>query len=187
MTEYIVYHGTNSNNVESIRSEGFRSSSSLSEWLGCGVYFFIEGAFGPITNAREWGINTAWDKKLQKNKYTHYSILKTTVSGEKVLDLRIENDLKIFSEIRDCIFAKYEAEKSNFRIEMHPDTFLCNAVSKSMNLDILIHTLYIKTKYQRINRIQSRVPNSVVLCAKQSAIINLLNIKEIEKNRCHDE
>lgn len=54
MNEYIAYHGTNSECVESIERIGFRPSSSDTEWLGSGVYFFVEGSFCPLTNAREW-------------------------------------------------------------------------------------------------------------------------------------
>ncbi len=137
MIEYIAYHGTNSKHVESIKINGFESSSSLNEWLGSGVYFFVEGFSCPIENARDWAKNTAF-----KNKYVSYSILKTLVTGDRVLDLRLEEDLKLFDSLRKHIFERYEAEKEILGKKLHPDTFLCNSVAKSMKLDILIQNLY---------------------------------------------
>jgi hypothetical protein len=180
MTEYIAYHGTNSDNLESIKKNGFQPSFSHNEWLGSGVYFFIEGAFCPITNARNWAISGAWDKKFGKYTYSNYTILMTIVGGDRVLDLRNEEDLKLFDELRTHILNRYEIEKSKFRLNMHPDTFLCNAIATSMKLDILIQNFYIKTKDQRIKRFHSRVPNCTVLCAKESAKIELEHIDIIE-------
>lgn len=157
-------------------------SSSNIEWLGSGVYFFVEGAFCPIENAREWAKNSAYP-----DKYVSYSILKVLVTGERVLDLRIEEDLKMFDELRQHIFQKYDAEKRKFRTSMHPDTFLCNSFAKSMKLDILIQNFYIKTKNQRIKKIVSRMPNSTVLCAKENANIDLVNLDEIEKEAIGNE
>lgn len=187
MSEYLAYHGTNSKNVESIKKDGFTPSSTYNDWLGYGVYFFIDGSFCPVTNARDWGINNAWDNKLHEHKYTTYSILLTVVSGERILDLREEDDLGIFETLRAHILKKYEKEKSSMQKKLHPDTFLCNSVSKSMRLDILIQNLYIKTKYQRVNRIHSRIPNSTVLCAKNTAKIEVDLLDEIEKRGVTDE
>lgn len=79
MHEYIAYHGTNSENVASLRRVGFKPSTSHSEWLGRGAYFFIGGSFCPIKNARDWAIASAWDKAKKKYKYEKYTILKTKV------------------------------------------------------------------------------------------------------------
>lgn len=180
MNEYIAYHGTNNENVESIRKNGFKPSSSHNEWLGYGVYFFIEGAFCPMSNARSWAVASAWDKKQGRYTYDNYTILMTIVGGDRVLDLRLEEDLSIFEKLRLHILERYEAEKEKCRTNLHPDTFLCNAVAKSMNLDILIQNLYIKTKEQRIKMFHSKIPNSTVLCAKKSAIIEIESIEEVE-------
>jgi hypothetical protein len=176
MVEYIAYHGTNSEHVESIKNNGFKSSSSPTEWLGSGVYFFVGNTFCPVVNAREWAINRAYP-----NKYASYSILKVLVTGDRVLDLRTEEDLVIFEGLRQIILDKYEAEKKNFKEKLHPDTFLCNSIAKSMKLDILIQNFYIKNKKQILDHIPSRVSNSAVLCAKETASINVMNIQEIEK------
>lgn len=180
MSEYIAYHGTNSENIESIKNNGFKPSYSNSEWLGSGVYFFIEGSFCPVTNARDWAIASAWDNNKRKCRYTSYTVLMTIVSGHRALDLRIGEDLEIFEKLRKYIFDRYESEKEKFHSKIHPDTFLCNSVAKSMNLDILIQNLYIKTKEQRMNRLHSRIPNSTVLCAKENAIIEHKHLDKIE-------
>ena len=55
--EYIGYHGTNKEYSSLIVKNGFKSSQGNDEWLGHGVYFFIEGILCPKQNAREWAIN----------------------------------------------------------------------------------------------------------------------------------
>ncbi len=187
MYEYIGYHGTNSQNVASIKANGFKPSISYNEWLGSGVYFFIEGSFCPITNARDWVISNAWDKDLKQNRYSNYSILMTVVSGNRALDLRKEEDLKLFETLRERILEKYESEKKFFSKKIHPNTFLCNSVAKSMKLDILIHNLYIKNLSQRVNYHSSFVPNTTVLCAKRNAKIDIDLIEEIETNGVNGE
>ncbi|MSP27137.1 MAG: hypothetical protein EXR80_01450 [Methylococcales bacterium] len=135
---------------------------------------------------QENGLNsTAWDEVTQRDIYTNHTILKAIVSGERVLDLRLEEDLKLFNTQRDHILKRYIEEKHRFKIKPHPDTFLCNAVTKSMKLDLLIQNLYIKTEVQRINNIDSRIPNSTVLCAKTTA--NITNIEKIEEEDVNHE
>jgi len=180
MYEYLAYHGTNSENVASIKANGFKPSISHNEWLGSGVYFFIEGSFCPITNARDWAISNAWDNDLKQNRYSNYSILMTVVSGNRALDLRNEEDLRLFETLRLHILERYEIEKKFFKKRVEPNTFLCNSVAKSMNLDILIQNLYIKNKRQRIKNHRSFVPNTTVLCAKKNAQIDLSSIEEVE-------
>jgi len=187
MPEYIVYHGTNSAFVDSIKENGFKSSASKDDWLGFGVYFFTEGAFCPITSARDWAICNAWNKKKKQNMYENYTILQTMVSGDKVLDLRLEEDLKIYDTLRQKILNKFEIEKNKFKHKLTPETFLCNSISESLKLDIMIQNFYIKTKFQRVNYIHSNIANTTVLCAKNSASIKLTNIKEIEKEGINDE
>ncbi len=185
MNEYIAYHGTNSECVESVKKIGFIPSSAYNEWLGSGVYFFVDGSFCPVTNAREWAKTNAWDKLKKQYTYTNYAILKVLITGERVLDLRLEEDLKLFNELREHILKRYIEEKNNFKIKPQPDTFLCNSVAKSMKLDILIQNFYIKTKFQRIHYIDSRIPNSTVLCAKATA--NITNIEKIEEEEINHE
>lgn len=186
MEEFIVYHGTDADQVESIRQNSFFPSTTQFEWLGTGVYFYTEGAFDPILCARDWAISSAWDKDKKKLTYKSYSILMTIVSGDRVLDLRSDKDLGIFEELRQHILAKFEkdvAGQPRYRRISAQDNYICNAVAKSMDLDILIHNLYIKTKRQRIKNINSRVPNSAVLCAKETASISIEDIEVIETGK----
>ncbi len=187
MNEYVAYHGTNSDHVKSICNKGFKPSTACNEWLGYGVYFFVGGAFCPISNAREWAKSNSWDNATKMNTYKNYSILETRVCGDRVLDLRETDDLRIFEQLRTHILERYHREKSNFKYKIDPDTFLCNSVTSSMKLDILIQNFYIKDKFQRRKRLGSRIPNSTVLCAKKSAKIDSANLKEIEKKGIEDE
>ncbi|MFK5969716.1 MAG: hypothetical protein QM487_06295 [Candidatus Marithrix sp.] len=85
------------------------------------------------------------------------------------------------------VLERYKKEKDNFKKKPTPDTFLCNAITKILKLDILIQNLYIKTKYQRVHYMDSRIPNSTVLCVKETATIDLTNIEEIEKEEINNE
>lgn len=186
MEDFIVYHGTDANCVDSIKHDNFLPSTTQFEWLGAGVYFYIEGAFEPILCARDWAISSAWNKQEKKLNYKSYSILMTIVSGDRVLDLRIDDDLRMFEELRQYILTKFEkdvAGQPKFGKISAQDNYICNAVAKSMKLDILIHNLYIKTKRQRIKNINSRVPNSTVLCAKETALISVEDIDVIETGK----
>jgi hypothetical protein len=171
MDEYIAYHGTNNDNVEPIRENGFNLSSAYNDWLGDGAYFFIEGISCPIKNARFWAINNAWDKKNKYYTYQYYAVLKAKISGERIFDLRNESTLVEFNRLRTKLLEKYENEKKSFKTKIDPDTYLFNNITELLKIDIIIHNLYIKTKQHRINKIQSRIPNATVLCAKKNSKI----------------
>ena len=87
--EFTGYHGTSKENAAKIIESKFLPSENHDDWLGYGVYFFIEGISCPIKNAKEWAINQAWNKQNRTHKYSHYSIVKTivNVSEERLLDL----------------------------------------------------------------------------------------------------
>jgi len=175
---YIGYHGTNADHVESIVKNGFYTSDNADEWLGHGIYFFTEGISDPIENAKEWAINQAWDKENKRYRYKKYAVLKVEVSGEQVLDLRTENGLWVYNEMRDLLIRQYEATFDKDRNIYEDNCKMSNLIVDAMNLDILINRLYIKNRIQRKLRLVSNVPNTTVMVViKPESIYSI----EVEK------
>jgi hypothetical protein len=179
-TTFIGYHGTNSKHVQSILKNNFNISQNADEWIGYGVYFFVDGISCPINNSREWAINQAY----HQTDYTNYSILKATITGENVLDLTTQAGLIAFNTMRQKIIEKHKQYFYRDRNIYEDDRLICNLIIQAMNLDLLINNLYIKTKIQRMKIIYSRIPNvTVMLVVNPNKSIDLSSIEEIEKGR----
>ncbi len=180
---YIGYHGTNREYVSSIMQNNFNVSRNADEWLGYGTYFFIEGISCPISNAEEWAINQAWDSERKEYRYKEYSILSANIEAERILDLRTEEGLFVFNKFRTAIIEKYHNQyfKNNRKI-YEDDRIIFNLIIKAMNLDLIIHNTYIKTKTQRIKKIYSRIPNcSIMVVTNPIRLIVQESIREINK------
>ena len=112
MTSYLSYHGTNRENTPLIVKDGFVPSAHFNDWLGYGVYFFINGISCPKNNAKEWGINQSWNGKIKKNAYTDYSVIEATIYANNILDLRNDEDQIVFNQLRDHILERYNKSKA---------------------------------------------------------------------------
>lgn len=55
--EFTGYHGTSEENAAQIIKSKFIPSENHDDWLGYGVYFFIDGISCPINNAKAWDKN----------------------------------------------------------------------------------------------------------------------------------
>lgn len=174
------FHGTDTSLVKSIKEKNFYLSSNVDDWLGKGVYFFIEGITCPIKNACEWAANQAYDKRTHSYKYKHYVVLEAQImlDEEKVFDTRDDKALVVFNELRDAIIKKHNKlfQQNN---ELHEnDRIIWDIISSDNGLEGIIHNLYIKDKFQRINRVHSNVPNTTVLCVKDASSIDVPSIKQ---------
>lgn len=174
---FLSYHGTDKDNVPSIRKSGFNTSDADHEWLGSGSYFFTEGVTCPIENAREWAKSAAWNNTDKINNYGTYSVLEVVVSGEKVLDLRETEDINIYNQTRSDVIQSHKKRNKSYK---NIDTAICNAIINLMKIDILIKDSYIKSRFERKYRIESRVPNCTVLCATKTAQIFCDDMNEYE-------
>ncbi|WP_392440371.1 hypothetical protein AABD61_08355 [Edwardsiella piscicida] len=109
--EFTCYHGTTYDAMLSIMQHGFKFSQSNEDWLGHGVYFFIDGISDPIKNAREWAENNN-----KKNKKTCVIKAKVKISIADVLDIRTIDGLKIYNFYRDAVIDCYYSKLEKRRI-----------------------------------------------------------------------
>ena len=87
-------HGTNKDNVPSIKKNGFYSRKGLHHWCGEGVYFFIQGINENSIDflAEQWAKDQAYDKTNKTFKYKEYAFIEAFVHSneERILDLMLE-------------------------------------------------------------------------------------------------
>jgi hypothetical protein len=175
--EYIGYHGTNYELVESIKKDNFKKSLNDDEWLGHGVYFFIDGISDAKNNAVEWAKNQAYE--YGQYKYNKYAVIEVKIICEKILNITTQEGMKAFNILRNSLIRKHDSlfqRDRNFRCD---DRIMWNLVAQVMGLEAVIHNLYIKDKVQRIRKIGSNVPNTTVMCVKTPDLIDKNSIKLI--------
>ncbi|MFN6540598.1 MAG: hypothetical protein RM021_030230 [Nostoc sp. EkiNYC01] len=62
-TEYVAYHGTVLSKIDLISNTGkLLPSKNDDDWLGHGVYYFINGLNNPKRSAINWAACVNWDK-----------------------------------------------------------------------------------------------------------------------------
>lgn len=176
--QFCGFHGSDLNCVNSIISENFRPSENDDDWLGHGVYFFIDGISDPKENAIEWAKNQAF-KGRGEFLYDKYAVLKADIECTHVLDTTNVEGLKAFNIMRKSVIQKHDQTFIPNRNIRYDDRIMWNLVAQMMELDAVIHNLYIKDKVQRIKKISSNVPNSTVLCVKMSTSIIQKSIKVV--------
>ena len=179
LSSFVGYHGTNYKNVVSIQAQNFHISRKQYEWLGYGAYFYIDGISDPIKSARDWVIAQSYGGAGQPLRYNKCAILQATINSTEVLDLRNDEDLIQFNRVRKRILFR---EQKKFRIggDDEHDRKLVNFVQEVFGFEVIICNLYIQTVIQRLRGIQSRIPNTTVLCVTKVAVIDKDSIEEIE-------
>lgn len=181
--EFIGYHGTSEESAKLIVESNFIPSKNHDDWLGYGVYFFIEGITCPKNNATEWAICHAWDNENKSNKYNAYSVIKVclNVSKDKLLDLTTNDGLENFNRLREHYISKYAKYFCYGRNTADDDQKICNMAIKHLGLEALINNYYIKSKEHRIKAIHSKIANSkVILIAEPDKCIDFLSIQIIK-------
>jgi len=177
--KFIGYHGASEENIDSIISQSnFKLSQNLDDWLGFGVYFFIKGISEPIGNAKDWAIYKGCPKGLIL--YSTYAVLSVEVSGKKILNTNNLDHLQIFNKFREEIIRKHDMNWKKNRNFHEDNRIIWNIIADLMELEVIIHNLYVKNKYQRIKKISSNVPNVTVMCVKDSKNIDFNSIKKIK-------
>lgn len=97
--ETIGYHGTNQECADKIIANGFRSTKS-NGWFGPGIYFFED--FPPLDfNAR----NEARGWAIRVKKFGNWCVIKSKIVSNRFVDLLDERQRRIFTKIRDKLFA----------------------------------------------------------------------------------
>ena len=171
MVEIEGYHGTSSENSKIIiDNNSFKPSIGDEEWLGDGVYFFVEGIPEKLdVEAKKWAISRAWDNDRKKYNYTSYSVIRSElkVEDEFYLDLTTVEGLKIFRYIRNGIIQKMTESKKYIHDPSGPyykDGHFINEGRKHMGIkmDVIKNHCYIKFEKEKIFKINQRTANTTI-------------------------
>jgi len=172
-----AFHGTKLENVTQILHQGFRISQSEDDWLGYGVYFFVDGVSCPYRSAYEWALNKYNDST---------AVLRTTIDVDPhyVLDLRETRNLRRYSEVRKEVISSHEKllqdrrdlsikKRKDIRVD---DQIITNIIHKKLGIKVIIHNTYIKDKAQRALMLESSYPNSTACCVSDTSLISTIEL-----------
>lgn len=96
------FHGTSFENAKNIVIQNFELSIGDGEWIGDGVYFFLNGlSSDPKEQAKKWAIAQAWDNETRDYKYKNISVIRCDieVDSENFLDLTTSDGIELFDYI----------------------------------------------------------------------------------------
>lgn len=164
MHQFTGYHGTSHKSAEQIVKSNFELSIGDDEWLGNGVYFFLNGISSkPEEQAKKWAIAQAWDKIDRKYKYNLFCVIKSIIEvhEDNLLDLTIEDGV----EVLDYLSRRFEAviRKTGKKLD-YLDGMLINLARNEgiLPIDVVKGNFYIKFVRERLNRISLRTPNCTI-------------------------
>lgn len=171
---WVGFHGTSLSSARQIVGGNFKSSTSKAEWLGHGVYFFIQGLSDPHVKADGWARKRSWDTEQKRRIYNEYAVLESHLETDIHLDLDEYDDQVMFEALRAKCAEKMKDEgmdPSKFAIEN--DCYLANFAMDTLGLDALVRKEAILTeRYQ----LRTRFPNCRIMCVRDP-------VKCIQSNR----
>lgn len=180
------YHGTSVNSAELIVKSNYEKSIGDKEWLGDGVYFFIDGLSSkPNEQAKDWAISQSWDKIKGQYTYKEYCVIKSEIEviEDNFLDLTKEDGVEVLSYLYDVFEDKISNLKKSLKFI---DGLLINFARKEgiLPIDVVKGNFYIKFAQERIKRINLRTPNCTISTVfepnkniKDSTIVSAGDIK----------
>lgn len=182
------FHGTSFENAKKIILEDFNLSVGHKEWLGDGVYFFIDGISNkPSNQAEKWSIVQSWDNNKKEYSYKRYSVLKcqievddgnfldlTSSDGVEILDYIIENHISKMREIGKKI--------------AYIDGFVINFArgEKILPIDVVKGNFYIKFTKERVRKFNRRTPNCTI-CSVYNPENNIVKKELLLTNEINHE
>ncbi|WCC41982.1 hypothetical protein PJJ26_11065 [Tenacibaculum finnmarkense] len=145
------YHGTSISSAKEIIKSNYDLSIGDKEWLGNGVYFFIEGISSkPNEQAKNWAITQSWDNIKQEHKYKEYCVIKSNfdVNEDNLLDLTKEEGVEILAYFLECFEEKIKKLNKNFDFI---DGLLINLARGEgiLPIDVVKGNFYIKFAKER--------------------------------------
>lgn len=175
------FHGTNNDLTQQILSQGLQPSIGDKEWIGDGVYFFIDGlSKDPRGQAKKWAIISAWDNNLKTNKYNTFAVLESMikVDDDNLLNLNTADGVEILEFLKDQCENKLKKKKLDFI-----DGYLINYArgENILTIDACITNTYIKLeKRDRINNFKTRSSNCTI-CSVYNPSVNIIKTTKIEE------
>ncbi len=180
------FHGTSFDRAKKIILEDFNLSLGDREWLGDGVYFFIDGISDkPSSQAEEWSIAQSWDNNKREYTYKRYSVLKCQIEVEEdnFLDLTTRDGV----EVLDYIIDKHKVKMKNIGKKItYIEGFIINFVREEgiLPVEVAKGNFYIKFTKERLYRLNRRTPNCTICSVynpkKTIKKKELLLVKEID-------
>lgn len=175
------YHGTSHTNTASIINNGFRPSDGDNEWLGDGIYTFIDrGLKNPIEAAEQWS-----EFRARKSKYQFGAVLQLNASADEndIIDLNTEDGIKYLEFLEKKFKDKLrEVGKSIKSLEGVLINFGRNELGYSSRL--VIGNFYIQLSQEQLNlHLHQRTPNCTICCIHDPGCIDQSSIKEIKQWR----
>lgn len=186
IVQFDGYHGTSNESANKIILAGFQLSYGDAEWLGDGVYFFLEGlSKTPNLQAEQWAEAQSWDKSSKRRKYTKLSVIKSniTVEEDNFLDLTTPDGVEILNYLTEKFVSKITECKRSLK---YVDGLLINLARGEgvIPVDVAKGNFYIKFAKERIIGINRRTANSTISAVydpmKSLTALSLISTKEIE-------
>lgn len=184
--DFIGTHGTNKDNVNSIKKNNFNPSKGFHHWCGKGVYFFIDGInYQPIEDLAEyWSIDNAYNKENKTYKYKEYSVIRVRfeIQDDLIFDLRNETTAKICNKIRYTL--QDNILKRNKKMM---DSEVWTYIQNKFNIELFLKNDYIKFGVARRKKIESRIDNcTIASLMNPSRYIDVNNIEIIKEGTTHE-
>ncbi|NCP98624.1 hypothetical protein GW820_07165 [archaeon] len=172
------FHGTSLKSAEAILNSNFQLSFGDKEWLGDGVYFFINGINKkPEEQAEKWAIAQSWNNVTKIYDFNTYCVLKSEIIVEEnnFLDLTSEDGIEVFEYLIERFEEKIK--ESGKKLE-YLDGLLINLARGEgiLEVDVVKGNFYIKFALERIKRLNLRT-NNCTICAVFKPKKNLKEIK----------
>lgn len=158
------FHGTSLRSAKLIISSNYELSVGDDEWLGNGVYFFIEGISSkPEKQAEEWAKVQAWDNVHKRNKYDRFSVITSIIEVEKsnFLDLTKEEGVEVLTYLTTQLEDKIKKLKKSLKFM---DGLVLNLARGEgiLDIDVVKGNFYIKFARERIYGINLRTNNCTI-------------------------
>jgi len=176
MREFECFHGTSSENCESILKEGFRESEGEQLWFGTGIYFFTEGISDPVQDSRDWAFFRAYSKETRKNKYHQYAVMRAIISVEdlKFIDFTQNEFLKLFNKARWLLQEKAESD------EIITDHHILEEFANDFGYVAVKANVQIQFDVNFGKKFKSRLPNTTILLVMKKNHVCFESIEKYE-------
>lgn len=175
------WHGTDEGLEASICANNFQVSEGEHHWLGSGAYFFTKGIGQPQEHARNWACSEA-----HKKRYGRYVVLCAGISAsdDAVFDLSEPEALELFNQHRRFVLENLRQTKHRFK-EKYPgysDGKVFEQLGACIGIALFINNFYVRFGQDRIEKIESRIPNCTFLCVPNpKRCIELTGIQAVER------
>lgn len=175
MVELIGYHGTLSSNADSIiKTQSFLHSIKDDEWLGPGIYFFLN-----FELAKRW----AEDKRYREHKESDKAVVvKTNIFCSENNYLNLDD-----SEILAQMDSEFREVLKAAKLEITLDTpnkrkyAACKYYAEKYNISVISFTFYRKIRYKAIGFEYYRPERQI--CVLDNNVIGKIGyVNEVSQN-----